>query len=204
MPVFCRPKTPKLAYLLLLRRRSFLFALAIIAPFLFLCHLGPVHTYPCSISAALSSPSSGSFAEQRLVIELTRCMTSGRGQKRYLLFMDPQTLLRFENCSFVCCLRGVGFMSSSRVVRSFHGTVFFGSPLAFLRVVKICFRYNLFLEASQWACFVVASFSRPYFFGSSFRQLSYIQDINKSTFPVFVPRGSRRPKQYGEGRPCQN
>ena len=76
---------------------------------------------------------------------------------------------------FVCCLRGVGSMSSSRVVRSFHGTVLFGSPLAFLRVVKICFRYNLFLEASQWACFVVASFSRPYFFGSSFRQLSYIQ-----------------------------
>ena len=152
----------------------FPFALAIIAPFLFLCHLGPVHTYLGSISAALSSPSAGSFAEQRLVIELTRGMTSDRGQNGYLLFTDPQTLLRFENCSSSFCL-----LSSSRVVRSFHGTVFFGSPLAFLRVVKICFRYNLFLEASQWACFVVASFSRPYFFGSSFRQLSYIQDINK-------------------------
>ena len=58
----------------------------------------------------------------------------------------------------VCCLRGVGSMSSSRVVRSFHRTVFFGSPLAFLPVVKFFFRYNLFLEASQWACFVVASF----------------------------------------------
>ena len=39
----------------------------------------------------------------------------------------------------VCCLRGVGSMSSSRrVPRSFHRTVFFGAPLAFLRVVK-CF-----------------------------------------------------------------
>ena len=56
------------------------------------------------ISAALSSPSAGSFAEQRLVIELTRGMTSDRGQNRYLLFMDPQTLLRFENCSSSYCL----------------------------------------------------------------------------------------------------
>ena len=80
-------------------------------------------------------------------------------------------------------------MSSSRVVRSFHGTVFFGSPLTFLRIVKFFFRCNLFLEASQWACFVVASFSRPYFFGSSFRRLSYIRNSNKSTFPAFVARG---------------
>ena len=86
----------------------------------------------------------------------------------------------------VCCLRGVGSMSLSRVVGSFHGTVFFGLPLAFLRVVKFFFRYNLFLEASQWACFVVASVSSPYFFGFSFRQLSYIQDSNKSTFPFFA------------------
>ena len=39
----------------------------------------------------------------------------------------------------VCFRRGVGSMSSSRrVPRSFHRTVFFGAPLAFLRVVK-CF-----------------------------------------------------------------
>ena len=134
-------------------------------------------------------------------------MTSDRGQNRYLLFMDPQTLLRFENCSSRYCQPsscGVGSMSSGRVVRSFHRTVFLGSPLAFLRVVKFFFRYNLFLEASQWACFVVASFSSPYFLGSSFRQLSYIQDSNKSTFPAFVARGSHRPKQNGEGRSCQN
>ena len=105
----------------------------------------------------------------------------------------------------VCCRRGVGSIySSRRAPRWFHRTVFFGAPLAFLRVVKFFFRYNLFLEASQWACFVVASFSRPYFFGSSFRQLSYIQDSNKSTFPAFVPQGSHRPKQNGEGRSCQN
>ena len=85
----------------------------------------------------------------------------------------------------VCCLCGVGSMSSSRVVRSFHRTVFFGSPLAFLSVVKFFFRYNLFLEALQWACFVVASFSSPYSFGSFFRQRSYMQDSNKSTFPAF-------------------
>ena len=114
----------------------------------------------------------------------------------------------------VCRLRGVGSMSSSRVVRSFHGTVFFGSPLAFLAVVKFFFRYNLFLETSQWACFVVASFSNPYFFASSFPRLSYIQDSNKLAFSAFVARGSYRPKQNGEkgdrsgvhfkGRSCQN
>ena len=82
----------------------FPFALAIIAPFLFLCYLGPVYTYLRSISAALSRPSAGLFPEQQLVIELKRGMTSDRGQNRYSLFMAPQTLLRFKNCSSSYCL----------------------------------------------------------------------------------------------------
>ena len=142
----------------------------------------------------------GLIPEQRLVIELKRAMASDRGQNRYSLFMAPQTLLRFENCSSSYCLlsswRRFDVFESS--CPSFHRTVFFGAPLAFLRVVKFFFRCILFLEASQWACFVVASFSSPYFFGSSFRQLSYIQDSNKSTFPAFVARGSHRPKEKGE------
>ena len=81
-------------------------------------------------------------------------MALDRGQNRYSLFMAPQTLLRFENCSSRYCL-----LSSSRCIpRSFYRTVFFGEPPAFLRVVKFFFRYNLFLEASQLACFVVTSF----------------------------------------------
>ena len=103
--------------------------------------------------------------------------------------MAPQTLLRFENCSSSYCL-----LSSWRRFHVFESSFpsfvssycFLRAPLAFLRVVKFFFRYNLFLEASQWACFVVASFSSPYVFGSSFRQLSYIQDSNESTFPSFV------------------
>ena len=73
-------------------------------------------------------------------------MTSDRGQ-------NSKIVLRV----IVCCLRGVGSMSSSRrVPRSFHRTIFFGATLVFLRVVKIFFRHILFLEASEWACFVVA------------------------------------------------
>ena len=158
-----------------------------------------------------------SLPSERLVIELTRGMASDRGQNRYSLFMAPQTLLRFENCSSSYCL-----LSSWRRFHVFESSFpsfvssycFLRAPLAFLRVVKFFFRYNLFLEASQWACFAVASFSSPYFFGSSFRQLSYIQDSNELTFPSFVARGSPRPKQHGEegdgggvhfkGRSCQN
>ena len=128
-------------------------------------------------------------------------MTSDRGQNRYLLFMASQTLLPFENCSSSYCL-----LSSWRRFHVFKSCRSFVSSYCFLRVTtglsscrEFFFRYSLFLEASQWACFVVASFSSPYFFGSSFRQLSYIQDSNKSTFPAFVARGSHRPKQYGEG-----
>ena len=159
-----------------------------------------------------------SLPSERLVIELTRGMASASGQNRYSLFMAPQTLLCFENVSSVYCLlsswRRFHVFESWSAPRSFHRTVFFGAPQAFLRVVKFFFRYNLFLETSQWACFVVASFSNPYFFASSFPRLSYIQDSNKLAFSAFVARGSYRPKQNGEkgdrsgvhfkGRSCQN
>ena len=62
--------------------------------------------------------------------------------------MASETLLRFENCSscylvIVNYLRSVGSISSSRrVLRSYHRIVFFGAPLAFLRVV-IPFRWLL-------------------------------------------------------------
>ena len=138
-------------------------------------------------------------------------MASDRGQNRYSHLMATQTLLRFDNCSSSYCL----LSSRRRVPLSFHRTLFFGAPLALLRVVKFFFRHILFLEASQKACFVVASLSHfPCVFGSSFRQLRYIQDSDKTTFPAFVAPGSHRPKQYGEkgdggsvyfkGRSCQN
>ena len=130
---------------------------------------------------------------------------SDRGQNRY-----SQTLLRFDNGSSSYCL----FSSRLRVPLSFHRTLFFGAPLALLRVMKFFFRHILFLEASQWACFVVASRSCLCVFGSSFRRLRYIQDTDKTTFSAFVASGSHRPKQYGEkgdgggfcfkGRSCQN
>ena len=92
--------------------------------------------------------------------------------------MAPQTLLLFNNCSSSYCL-----LSPCRRFHLFESSCpSLVSSYCFLRGTpglsscrEIFFRYNLFLEASQWACFVVASFSRPYFFGSSFRQLSYIQ-----------------------------
>ena len=131
-----------------------------------------------------------SLPSERLVIELTRGMASDRGQNRYSVFMAPQTLLRFENFpSFYCLLSSwcrFHVFESWRAPRLFHRTVLFGAPLAFLCVVKFFFRYILFLEASQWACFVVASFSSPYFFGSPFPRLSYIQDSNKLAFSAFV------------------
>ena len=138
-----------------------------------------------------------------LYLPLLLPMSSDRGQNRYSHFMATQTLLRFDNSSSSYCL-----------LSSFHRTLFFGAPLALLRVVKFFFRHILFLEASQWACFVVASLSCPCVFSSSFRRLRYIQDSDKTTFPAFVARGSHRPKQYGEkgdrggvyfkGRSCQN
>ena len=158
------------------------FALAIIAPLLFLCYWEAVHTYVGSIATALYRPSAGLFPEQRLVIELTHGMTSDR-DKIDTHFSWPRKHFFASTIVLqviVYCRRGVGSISSNRhVPRWFHCTVFFGAPLTFLHVVKFFFRYNLFLEASQWACFVVTSFSCPYFFGSSFRRPSCIQDSNK-------------------------
>ena len=83
---------------------------------------------------------------ERLVIELKRGMASDRGQNRYSLFMAPQRLLRFENCSSSYCL-----LSSWRRFYVFESSFpsfvssycFLRAPLAFLRVVKFFFRYNL-------------------------------------------------------------
>ena len=60
---------------------------------------------------------------------------SDRGQNRYSHFMATQTLLRFDNCSSSYCLSS----SRRRVPLSFHRTLFFGAPLALLRVVKFSF-----------------------------------------------------------------
>ena len=61
----------------------------------------------------------------------------------------------------VCCLRNVGPISSSRrVLRSCHRNVFFGAPLAFLRVVNP-FRW-LFRR-----CIVFMSSCHPFFLSST-------------------------------------
>ena len=105
--------------------------------------------------------------------------------------MAPQTLLRFNNCSSSYCL-----LSQCRRFHLFESSCpSLVSSYCFLRGTpglsscrEIFFRYNLFLEASQWACFVVTSFSCPYFFGSSFRRPSCIHDSNKLSqlFPPWL------------------
>ena len=105
--------------------------------------------------------------------------------------MAPQTLLRFNNCSSSYCL-----LSPCRRFHLFESSCpSLVSSYCFLRGTpglsscrEIFFRYNLFLEASQWACFVVTSFSCPYFFGSSFRRPSCIHDSNKLSqlFPPWL------------------
>ena len=93
-------------------------------------------------------------------------MASDRGQNPYSDFV---ALLRFENCSSSHCLlsswRRFHVFESSRP--SFHRTVFFGAPLAFLRGVAmgLCRR-----------CVSVASFLCLRVVGSSFRRLHYILD----------------------------
>ena len=118
------------------------FALAIIAPFLFLCYWEAVHTYLGSIATALYRPSAGSFPEQRLVIELTHGMTSDR-DKIDTHFSWPRKHFFASTIVLqviVCYRRVVGSISSNRhVPRWFHRTVFFGAPLAFLHVVKFFF-----------------------------------------------------------------
>ena len=80
-------------------------------------------------------------------------MASDRGQNRYLDFVALQTLLRFENCSSSHCLlsswRRFHVFESSHP--SFHRTVFFGAPLAFLRGVALglCRRCVIFMSSCR-------------------------------------------------------
>ena len=105
-----------------------------------------------SISAALSGLSAGSFPEQRLVIEQTRGYGVRSWAKLILTFHGPANTSSFRKLFFkllsAILVRVAQVPQSCRVPRSFHRTVFFGAPLAFLRVVKVFFRSNLFLEAS--------------------------------------------------------
>ena len=73
------------------------------------------------------------------------------GKNRYSDFVALETLLRFENCSSSHCLlsswrRFLVFESSHS---SFHRTVFFGAPLAFLRGVAmgLCRRCVIFMSS---------------------------------------------------------
>ena len=54
----------------------------------------------------------------------------------------------------VCCLRGVGFMSSSRHIPRFIVLFFFGAPLAFLRGVAmgLCRRCVIFMSSCRRVC----------------------------------------------------
>ena len=76
---------------------------------------------------------------------------SDRGQNRYSDFVALETLLRFENCSSSHCLlsswRRCHVFESSHP--SFHRTVFFGAPLAFLRFVAmgLCRRCVIFMSS---------------------------------------------------------
>ena len=80
-------------------------------------------------------------------------MASDRGQNRYSDFVALETLLRFENCSSSHCLlsswRRFHVFESSHP--SFHRTVFFGAPLAFLRGVAmgLCRRCVIFMSSCR-------------------------------------------------------
>ena len=93
-----------------------------------------------------------------------RSMASDRGQNRYSDFMALETLLRFQKCSSSHCLlsswRRFHVFESSHP--SFHRTVFFGTPLAFLCGVAV------------WAYVVIASFLCLRVIWSSFSGLGHI------------------------------
>ena len=80
-------------------------------------------------------------------------MASDRGQNRYSDFVAFETLLPFENCSSSHCLlsswRRFHVFESSHP--SFHRTVFFGAPLAFLRGVAmgLCRRCVIFMSSCR-------------------------------------------------------
>ena len=83
-------------------------------------------------------------------------MALHRGQNRYLDSVARrmlETLLRFENCSSSHCLlsswRRFHVFESSHP--SFHRTVFFGAPLAFLHGVAmgLCRRCVIFMSSRR-------------------------------------------------------
>ena len=73
-------------------------------------------------------------------------MASDRGQNGYSDFVALETLLRFENCSSSPCLLSSWrwFHVFESPYPTFHRTVFFGAPLAFLRGVAmgLCRRWE--------------------------------------------------------------
>ena len=82
-----------------------------------------------------------------------KTMALHRGQNRYSDFVALETLLRFENCSSSHCLlsswRRFHVFESSHP--SFHRTVFFGAPLAFLRgfAMGLCRRCVIFMSSCR-------------------------------------------------------
>ena len=80
-------------------------------------------------------------------------MALHRGQNRYSDFAALETLPRFENCSSSHCLlsswRRFHVFESSHP--SFHRTVFFGAPLAFLCGVAmgLCRRCVIFMSSCR-------------------------------------------------------
>ena len=80
-------------------------------------------------------------------------MASDRGQNRYSDFVALERLLRFENCSpSNCLLSSWGwFRVFESPYPSFHRTVFFGAPLAFLRGVAM----GLCRRCQSWLHFYV-------------------------------------------------
>ena len=80
-------------------------------------------------------------------------MASDRGQNRYLDFVALETLLRFENCSSSNCLLSLWrrFHVFESPYPSFHRTVFFGAPLAFLHGVAM----GLCPRCESWLHFYV-------------------------------------------------
>ena len=80
-------------------------------------------------------------------------MASDLGQNRYSDFVALETLLRFENCSSSHCLLSSWrrFLVVESTHPSFHRTVFFGAPLAFLRGVAmgLCRRCIIFMSSCR-------------------------------------------------------
>ena len=105
---------------------------------------------PRAVQALHARRGYNSFREE-IVDTTARPMASDLGQNRYSDFVALETLLRFENCSSSHCLlsswRRFHVVESSHP--SFHRTVFFGAPLAFLRGVAmgLCRRCVIFMSS---------------------------------------------------------